>query len=43
MPLEAATPQRIPGRLRSHSPLQQPNYWFEPLQAEALSLWEAEL
>ena len=43
MPLDAPPPQRIPGRLRSHGPLQEPNALFEPLQAAEQALWEAEL
>ena len=43
MPLDAPPPQRIPGRLRSLGPLQEPNALFDPLQATEQALWEAEL
>jgi len=41
MPLEAPTPRRIPGRLRSQGPLSQPNALLEPLTSEELADWES--
>ncbi|MBM5804343.1 MAG: type II toxin-antitoxin system prevent-host-death family antitoxin [Cyanobacteria bacterium K_DeepCast_35m_m2_155] len=41
MPLEAPTPTRIPGRLRSQGPLSQPDALLEPLTSEELADWES--
>ncbi|MBM5827157.1 MAG: type II toxin-antitoxin system prevent-host-death family antitoxin [Cyanobacteria bacterium M_surface_7_m2_040] len=41
MPLEAPTPRRIPGRLRSQGPLSQPDALLEPLTSEELADWES--
>ena len=41
MPLEAPTPRRIPGRLRSQGPLSQPDALLEPMTSEELSDWES--
>jgi len=41
MPLEPPPPQRIPGRLRSHRPLQNPEALLEPMAAEELTSWES--
>ncbi len=41
MPLEAPTPRRIPGRLRSQAPLSQPDALLEPLTSEQLANWES--
>jgi antitoxin (DNA-binding transcriptional repressor) of toxin-antitoxin stability system len=41
MPLEAPTPQRVPGRLSRLGPLSQPDALLEPMGAEELALWQA--
>jgi prevent-host-death family protein len=40
MPLEATPPQRLPGRLRSGSPLADPEALLQPLTADDLALWD---
>jgi prevent-host-death family protein len=40
MPLAPAPPQRIPGRLRSHGPLANPDALLEPMAAEELASWD---
>jgi prevent-host-death family protein len=40
MPLAPPTPQRIPGRLRSHGPLANPTLLLEPMAAAELADWE---
>ena len=40
MPLEPPPPQRIPGRLRSQRPLQNPEALLEPMAAEELDRWD---
>jgi len=40
MPLQPPAPQRIPGRLRSHGPLSDPNTLLEPLDPDELADWE---
>lgn len=41
MPLEAAAPQRIPGRLRRWGPLAQPDALLEPMAADELAGWQS--
>ena len=41
MPLAPPTPQRIPGRLRSRTPLSQPNALLEPMAPNELETWES--
>jgi prevent-host-death family protein len=40
MPLEAAAPERIPGRLRRLGPLAQPDELLEPMAADELAAWQ---
>ena len=39
MPLETPPPRRVPGRLRSGSPLDDPDALLRPLDDEDLALW----
>ncbi|MBM5809874.1 MAG: type II toxin-antitoxin system prevent-host-death family antitoxin [Cyanobacteria bacterium M_surface_9_m1_291] len=41
MPLEAPTPRRIPGRLRSQGLFSLPDALLEPLTSEELADWES--
>jgi antitoxin (DNA-binding transcriptional repressor) of toxin-antitoxin stability system len=41
MPLAPPPAQCIPGRLRSHGPLGNPNALMEPMEADELAGWEA--
>ena len=41
MPSVPPAPQRIPGRLRSRSPLSQPNTLLEPMDPSELETWES--
>jgi antitoxin (DNA-binding transcriptional repressor) of toxin-antitoxin stability system len=40
VPLEPPAPQRIPGRLRQHGPLGDPNALLEPLDPVELAAWD---
>lgn len=40
MPLQPPAPERIPGRLRSHGPLGDPNALLKPLEGDELADWE---
>jgi prevent-host-death family protein len=40
MPLEAAAPERIPGRLRCWGPLAQPDGLLEPMADDELAAWQ---
>ena len=40
MPLAPPPPQRIPGRLRSQGPLNNPNALLEPMAADELASWD---
>lgn len=40
VPLEPPAPQRIPGRLRQHGPLGDPNALLEPLDPDELAAWD---
>ena len=41
VPLEAPTPQRIPGRLRQLGPLSDPDALLEPLAPDELTEWDS--
>ena len=43
MPLAPPAPQRIPGRLRSRGPLNQPNVLLEPMDPGELESWESSI
>ena len=40
MPLESTPPRRLPGRLRSGTPLADPDVLLRPLDHEELGLWD---
>lgn len=40
MPLASPPPQRIPGRLRSHGPLGNPDALLEPMAIGELASWD---